>query len=184
MRIREIKDFPTDSWLTSCRTEAKTHLSSLPVFSTPPCCLCKFTAFKSIFMSIEQDGERINARSQTLRTPLPSQPCFTRYSCHTLWTHSRPTIQTATGHLVLSGSILSTQCVGHCIYIGHLSGENWEHLDRVRSLLSFYSWVLCFSPLKELTIWKNLDIQPRKQEPFIWSMDVAICSGERVKWGE
>lgn len=50
--------------------------------------------------------------------------------------------------------------------------------------MGFYSWILCFSPLKELTICKNLDIQPRKQEPCILNMDVSICSGEGVEWGE
>lgn len=76
------------------------------------------------------------------------------------------------------------QSIRRGIYICHLSQGNWKHLDHVRSLLSFYSWVLCFSPLKELTIWKNLDMQPRKQEPFILSIDISICSGEGVKWGE
>lgn len=50
---REIEDFPTDTRLTIGRTEAKTRFSLLPAFSMPPGCFYKFTAFRSIFMSIE-----------------------------------------------------------------------------------------------------------------------------------
>lgn len=53
MMIKKIEDLPTDTWLTSSRTEAKSHLSPLPAFSIPPCCLYKFIAFKSTFTSTE-----------------------------------------------------------------------------------------------------------------------------------
>lgn len=75
---RKIEDFPTVTWLTRCRTEIKTYLSSLPAFSTLPCCLCKFTAFKSIFMSIEQDRGKhkrkvINFQNTTAKPTLIHQ---------------------------------------------------------------------------------------------------------------
>lgn len=117
----KLKTFPPSHGWQDAELRLK-PVSPHPLHFPHPHVVFASSLLSNPFLSaLSKIGGSIHAMSQNFRIPLRNQPWYIRYSCHTLWTHSWPTIRTVVSILVLSGSTLSIRSIGYCIYIGHLS---------------------------------------------------------------